>query len=86
MKPVRFRTCAALCLAAGFLSPGTLRDQVERAITHIADDLYRFQNNFHFSVFLVTPEGEIATDPINEAATTWLEAEIDRRFDRPQSA
>ena len=28
-----------------------------REITQIAGDLYRFQNNFHFSVFLVTPDG-----------------------------
>ena len=27
--------------------------------------VYRFRNNFHFSVFLVTPEGVIATDPIH---------------------
>jgi len=32
----------------------------------IAGDFYRFQNQFHFSVFLVTtPKGIIATDPIN---------------------
>ena len=40
----------------------------KRAITEIAPNLYRFQNNFHFSVFLVTDEGVIATDPINAAA------------------
>ena len=62
---------------------GTLHTQAERVITHIAGDLYRFQNNFHFSVFLVTPEGLIATDPINAEAVTWLEAEIDKRLDRP---
>ena len=83
MKRLVSRVCAAACLAAVVLVPGTLHAQAKRAITHIAGDLYRFQNNFHFSVFLVTPEGVIATDPINAEAAIWLEAEIDKRFGRP---
>lgn len=55
----------------------------KREITQIAGDLYRFQNNFHFSVFLVTPNGVIVTDPIDKDAATWLEAEIQRRFAQP---
>ncbi len=54
-----------------------------REITKIAGDLYRFQNNFHFSVFLVTPDGVIATDPINAEAATWLKDEIKTRFNQP---
>ena len=61
MKRLVSRVCAAACLAAVALVPGTLHAQAKRAITHIAGDLYRFQNNFHFSVFLVTPEGVIAS-------------------------
>ena len=83
MKPLVSQVDAAACLAAVALVPGTLHAQAKRAITHIAGDLYRFQNNFHLSVFLVTPEGVIATDPINAEAATWLEAEIDKRFARP---
>ena len=60
--------------------PAAAQDEATREITQIAGDLYRFQNNFHFSVFLVTPEGVIATDPINAAAAEWLEAEIRERF------
>ncbi len=59
------------------------QSEPKRAITQIAGDLYRFQNNFHFSVFLVTPEGVIVTDPINAEAAAWLEAEIDKRFGAP---
>ena len=55
----------------------------DRAITKIAGDLYRFQNKFHYSVFLVTPEGVIATDPINAEAATWLKGEIAARFGVP---
>ncbi len=59
------------------------QDDTPRAITKIAGDLYRFQNKFHYSVFLVTPEGVIATDPINAEAATWLKGEIAARFGVP---
>lgn len=54
-----------------------------RAITQIEGDLYRFQNNQHFSVFLVTPDGVIMGDPINGNAAEWLKQEIDERFGVP---
>jgi len=66
-----------LLLAAG---AAQAQQAPKRAITQIAGDLYRFQNNFHYSVFLVTPDGVIATDPIDADAATWLEAEIQKRF------
>lgn len=71
---------SALVLAMPGLS---CAQEAKRAITRIAGDLYRFQNNFHFSVFLVTSEGVIATDPINAEAAQWLKAEIKSRFDQP---
>ncbi|PCJ61623.1 MAG: MBL fold metallo-hydrolase [Rhodospirillaceae bacterium] len=54
-----------------------------RTITQITGDLYRFQNDFHYSVFLVTPDGVIATDPINAEAAQWLKSEIASRFGKP---
>ena len=54
-----------------------------RAITTITGNLYRFQNNGHYSVFLVTPAGIIATDPIDKDAAGWLKAEIAKRFTVP---
>lgn len=59
------------------------QSETKRLITKIAGDLYRFQNNFHYSVFLVTDEGVIVTDPINAEAAAWLKAEIAERFDQP---
>ncbi len=59
------------------------QDSPTRAITQITGDLYRFQNNAHYSVFLVTSEGIIATDPINEDAAKWLRSELKRRFGKP---
>lgn len=64
--------------------PAPARSQESpREITRIAGDVYRFQNKFHYSVFLVTGEGVIATDPINAEAAAWLKAEIKRRFNQP---
>lgn len=71
-------------LAVLFLVPAVaFAQQPKREIMRIAGDLYRFQNNFHYSVFLVTPDGVIVTDPINADAATWLKAEIAKRFDKP---
>jgi glyoxylase-like metal-dependent hydrolase (beta-lactamase superfamily II) len=74
------RLLAAAILVTALCSWGAAAQQPKRAITRIAGDLYRFQNNFHYSVFLVTDEGVIATDPINAEAAAWLEAEIAQRF------
>ena len=80
----KLRFIAAAYLAIVLLAPTAVWAQdAKRAITQIAGDLYRFQNNFHFSVFLITPAGVIATDPISTEATTWLEAEITKRFNQP---
>ncbi len=73
---------AWLALLPG-LQSSAFAQETKRAITQIAGDLYRFQNNFHFSVFLVTPDGVIATDPINAEAAEWLKAEIKSRFNQP---
>ncbi|MCP4328112.1 MAG: MBL fold metallo-hydrolase [Alphaproteobacteria bacterium] len=62
------------------VAPATKAQDVKREITNMAGDLYRFQNKFHFSVFLVTPDGVIATDPINAEAAAWLKDEIAKRF------
>lgn len=59
------------------------QDEAQRSISQISGNLYRFQNNFHYSVFLVTENGVIATDPINAQAAEWLKNEIKTRFDQP---
>ena len=59
------------------------QDAPKREITKIAGDVYRFRNNFHYSVFMVTPEGVIVTDPINADAARWLKDEIAKRFGLP---
>ena len=78
------RAAIGVVAAASLCTGAAVAQQApKRAISKIAGDLYRFKNNFHFSVFLVTPDGVIATDPINKDAAGWLKAEIKKRFNQP---
>ncbi|MHA1153337.1 MAG: MBL fold metallo-hydrolase [Alphaproteobacteria bacterium] len=70
----------AMGVLVGSVAAAQAQNAPKREIIQISGDLYRFQNNFHFSVFLVTPEGVIATDPINADAAEWLKSEIASRF------
>lgn len=72
-------------VAVALASTAALAQQqaAQREITQVAGDLYRFQNNFHVSVFLVTPEGVIATDPIDAEAASWLQDQIQEQFNQP---
>ena len=84
MKNLFKITTASLLVGLVFTaSAGWAQKAPKRAITKIAGDLYRFQNNFHFSVFYVTDEGVLVTDPIDTGAAKWLKAEIKKRFNKP---
>ncbi len=72
-----------LAVSVGSFAVAQAQDAPKRDIVQISGDLYRFQNKFHYSVFLVTPEGVIVTDPINADAAKWLKAEIASRFGKP---
>lgn len=52
-------------------------------ITQVADGLYTAANNSHRTVFLVTDEGIILADPVNNEFATWLKSELDERYDVP---
>ena len=82
VNPARFQRAllVAVLWAAGFAA---VQAQPQRAITSIKGDLYRFRSAGHFSVFLVTPAGIIATDPIDADAARWLKAELAQRFAKP---
>lgn len=69
-----------LALAGG---ASAQQDEPTRSIVSITGDLYRAQNNNHFNVFLVTPDGIVMTDPINREFSLWLKSEFARRFDVP---
>jgi glyoxylase-like metal-dependent hydrolase (beta-lactamase superfamily II) len=74
--------CAALALPVAVQSqaPTPSAQNPVREITQIAGEVYRFRNNNHYSIFVVTSAGIIATDPINAAAATWLRDELKKRW------
>ena len=77
MTIVRHLMIAGVAAAfVGAVGLASAQQAPTRVITNIAGDLYRFQNNFHFSVFYVTDAGIIATDPISADAADWLKAEL----------
>ncbi len=73
--------CMAMLVAA--LAVSVQAQPQTPIIEHVSGGLYKFTNKFHSSVFLVTDEGIIATDPINAEAATWLKGELDKRFGKP---
>ena len=82
MIQARMALMLTLALLVGH-SSSLAQQAPQREITPIKGDLYRFRNASHFSVFLVTPAGIIATDPIDAEAARWLKAELAKRFAKP---
>ena len=72
-------TLTLLIIATG----SAIAQDVKREITRVTDDVYRFQNRFHVNMFVVTGDGVVVTDPINEGAARWLKAEIGKITDQP---
>ena len=62
---------------------GAAAQEVKREITRVTDDTYRFQNQFHVSMFVITGDGVVVTDPINSEAAAWLKTEIGKITDEP---
>ena len=82
----RTRPALTVLLAASLLALGCLgaaAQDEDFSIDNIAGEVYRFRHRFHYSVFAVTPDGIIATDPINAAAAEWLKAELKKRYNVP---
>jgi glyoxylase-like metal-dependent hydrolase (beta-lactamase superfamily II) len=66
------------------LAPAALAQQPPaRGIVNVTGQLYRAQNANHYTVFLVTPDGIIMSDPINREFGRWLKAEMATRFKVP---
>ena len=80
------RLSLTVLLAASLLTLycfGAVAQDEESSIENISGNVYRFRHKFHYSVFAVTPEGIIATDPINARAAEWLKAALKERFNLP---
>ena len=74
---------ATLAFAVANIGLPAMAQEVKRSITKVSGEVYRFQNNFHYSVFVVTDDGIVFADPINKAAANWVKAEMDKRFGKP---
>ena len=81
------RVLVTAALGAAILAAATpaavAQQPPTRAIVNLTGQLYRAQNNNHYTVFLVTPEGVIMSDPINRDFARWLKGEIATRFKVP---
>ena len=66
-----------------FLVPMSTVLAQDRAVTKISGDVYRFQNQNHYSIFVITEDGVVVTDPIDTEAALWLRSEISKLTDKP---
>ena len=65
------------------IAGSALGQEIKREITQVSDGVYRFQNRFHMSMFVVTGAGVVVIDPINSQAAKWLGVEIAKITDQP---
>ena len=82
---MRFAICVVLvlCSLVGHASTAAAQQPPQRGIVNVTGQLYRAQNDNHYTVFLVTPQGIIMSDPINRDFSRWLKGEIASRFKVP---
>lgn len=82
-KTLTFLVIVIVALAAVATSAFAQQKPPARGIVNITGQLYRAQNDNHYTVFLVTPEGIIMSDPINRDFARYLKAEFATRFKQP---
>jgi hypothetical protein len=87
---IRLTTMAVALSAAGFATKGLAqqvqRPQIETTKVDGTDNVYIFRNGNHQSMFIVTKDGVIATDPIAYGRPTGGQdyiAEINKVTDKP---
>src|SRR5688500_14588868 len=82
---MRLAICVALtlCSLAALVPEAAAQQPPPRSIVNVTGQLYRAQNDNHYTVFLVTPDGIIMSDPINRDFSRWLKGEIASRFKVP---
>jgi glyoxylase-like metal-dependent hydrolase (beta-lactamase superfamily II) len=73
----------SLCSVVSFVPDAAAQQAPQRGIVNVTGQLYRAQNDNHYTVFLVTPDGIIMSDPINRDFSRWLKAEMASRFKVP---
>jgi glyoxylase-like metal-dependent hydrolase (beta-lactamase superfamily II) len=78
-KPVLLMLATMVAVAGNVV----LAQEVKREITRVTFDTYRFQNQYHMNIFVITGDGVVVTDPINAEAAAWLKKEIASITDEP---
>jgi len=76
------RSVMALFLGLALVSVAHAQE-AKRSFEKVRGDVYRFQNNFHYSFVVKTEVGIVVVDPINADAATALKEQIDVRFNQP---
>ena len=72
----------AITVTAGFqIHAAHAQSDAKRSVTEVAKDVYRFQNNFHYSMVVVTDDGVVVTDPINAEFASWIKEEAGKLTD-----
>ena len=80
---MKYTIASFLALALALSFNLSLAQDAKRSITNVKGDVYRFQNNFHVNMFVITDEGVVVTDPIDADAADWLTAEIGKLTNKP---
>ena len=70
----------SLAFALALVAAPVASQDVRRTLTEVTPDVWRFDNNFHVSMVVITEDGAVVGDPINAEAATWLENEIRTRW------
>ena len=84
MRPILTFLLVAVFTITGLVTDAFAQQKPPaRGIVNITGQLYRAQNDNHYTVFLVTPEGIIMSDPINRDFARYLKSEFATRFKQP---
>ncbi len=84
MRHILISGVFVVALIAGAVSSAFAQQKPPvRGIVNVTGQLYRAQNDNHYTVFLATPDGIIMSDPINRDFARWLKAELATRFKVP---
>ena len=75
--------CITLLLLGSLFTQTALAQEADREIGKVSGDVYRFRNLGHCTVFTITGDGVVVTDPINAEAAAWLKTEIAKLTDQP---
>ncbi|KAB7613490.1 MBL fold metallo-hydrolase [Amylibacter sp. SFDW26] len=73
-------------LVAPFAQAHTHENSEDREIIQIADGVYRTREKFTFGLLMDTDDGVVVFDTLNADFSSWLDAQIAQRFDKPVAA